>query len=105
MASADEVKQWVKEGIAEVEWGGEKFGPYLGRIQASSSDAAYYARQAAQQTADITRPTDRKAVDGQVSLRQEVADAKSIGIESQARLDQLEAKVDQILGLLEAQRG
>ena len=59
----------------------------------------------AQRAADITRPTDRKAVDGQVSLRQEVADAKSIGIESQARLDQLEAKVDQILGLLEAQRG
>nr|DAT51182.1 MAG TPA: signaling protein [Caudoviricetes sp.] len=105
MASKDEVKQWVKEGVAELDWGGEKFGPYLGRIQANSSDAAYYAKQAAQQTADITRPNDPKAVNGQVSLRQELADDKSIGIENQARLNQLEAKVDQILGLLEAQRG
>lgn len=105
MASKDEVKQWVKEGVAELDWGGEKFGPYLGRIQANSSDAVYYAKQAAQQTADITRPNDPKAVNGQVSLRQELADDKSIGIENQARLNQLEAKVDQILGLLEAQRG
>ena len=105
MASKDEVKQWVKEGVAELDWGGEKFGPYLGRIQANSSDAAYYAKQAAQQTAGITRPNDPKAVNGQVSLRQELADDKSIGIENQARLNQLEAKVDQILGLLEAQRG
>lgn len=105
MASKDEVKQWVKEGVAELDWGGEKFGPYLGRIQANSSDAAYYAKQAARQTADITRPNDPKAVNGQVSLRQELADGKSIGIENQARLNQLEAKVDQILGLLETQRG
>ena len=106
VTSKDEVKQWVKEGVAELDWGGEKFGPYLGRIQQNSADAAYYARQSARQTADIRRPTDMNAdSDGNVSVRRELADTKTLALSNEERVKRVEEKIDRVLAALEAQRG
>lgn len=93
----------VREAIGGINWGSENFGSYLGRMQKSASDAAYYAHQAASQTAPVTRPGDPAADSrGQVSIRQEIADAKTLDRANAARLDQLEAKLDRITSLLES---
>lgn len=106
MASKDEIKLWVKEAVTDIDWGGEKFGPYLGRIQRNSADAAYYAHQSAQQTADIRRPADVNADgDGNVSVRRELADTKTLALSNEERVKRVEEKIDRVLAALEAQHG
>lgn len=98
--------------IASTTWGAQ-FGDAsdtakgrLGTAATRADAAASWAYGAMTQTLPIHRPDDPAAdSNGDVSLRQEIADSKTLGLENRAKLIHLEGKVDQILGLLEAQRG
>ena len=93
--------QAVREGVGGLNWGNETFGAYLGRMQAACQTAAYYAHQAATQTAPITRPGDPSADSrGQVVIRQEIADAKTRITAVQAQMEELRNGMAQLTELI-----
>lgn len=93
--------QAVREGVGGLNWGDEKFGAYLGRMQAACQTAAYYAHQAATQTASITRPGDPSADSrGQVVIRQEIADAKTRITAVQAQMEELRNSISVLADLV-----
>jgi len=103
---ADEVYKLVQKAIAELNWGGEKFGPYLGRLQQNAAAAAQNARQAAVNTADVHRPGDPKAdARGDKPLRQETADALSEVRKLAAEVDKLRADVAGVLAAVNTLAG
>lgn len=96
-----ELIQAVREGVGGLNWGNETFGAYLGRMQAACQTAAYYAHQAATQTAPITRPGDPAADSrGQVVIRQEIADAKTRITSVQAQMEELRNSMAHLVELV-----
>lgn len=96
-----ELIQAVREGVGGLNWGNETLGAYLGRMQAACQTAAYYAHQAATQTAPITRPGDPSADSrGQVVIRQEIADAKTRITAVQAQVEELRNSMAQLVELV-----
>lgn len=96
-----ELIQAVREGVGGLNWGNETFGAYLGRMQAACQTAAYYAHQAATQTAPITRPGDPSADSrGQVVIRQEIADAKTRITAVQAQMEELRNSISVLADLV-----
>lgn len=90
----DRIARATQEKIFKAEYGGsdDTFGDRVSKLVLLGSDAAYYAKQAAQQTADIKRPVGDPPVPTMISLRQEVADSKTM----------LLALGGQVAGLVEA---
>ena len=76
----DKIAKATQEKIFKAEYGGpdDTFGDRVSKLVLLGSDAAYYAKQAAQQTADIKRPVGDPPVPTMISLRQEVADSKTM---------------------------
>ena len=90
------------------EYGGpdDTVGKRISKLIEYGSESAYFSRQAAERVGVVYRPGDKRADEnGNISLRQEIADTKTLALDNDARVKALDAKVDQILGLLEAQRG
>lgn len=90
------------------EYGGpdDTVGKRISKLIEYGSESAYFSKQAAERVGVIYRPGDKRADEnGNISLRQEIADTKTLALDNDARVKALDAKLDQILGLLEAQRG
>ena len=98
--------------IASTTWGAQ-FGDAsdtakgrLGTAATRADAAASWAYGAMTQTLPIHRPGDPNAdANGDVSIRQEIADAKTLALANKAAVKALDAKVDRILAALEAQHG
>lgn len=98
--------------IASTTWGAQ-FGDAsdtakgrLGTAATRADAAASWAYGAMTQTLPIHRPDDPNAdANGDVSIRQEIADAKTLGQANQAAIKELNDKIDRVLTALEAQRG
>lgn len=97
--------------IASTTWGAQ-FGDAsdtakgrLGTAATRADAAASWAYGAMTQTAPIHRPDDPAAdSNGDVSLRQEVADSKTLALENKQAIEDLGSKIDQILAALGGDR-
>nr|DAQ80096.1 MAG TPA: Penicillin-insensitive murein endopeptidase [Caudoviricetes sp.] len=97
--------------IASTTWGAQ-FGDAsdtakgrLGTAATRADAAASWAYGAMTQTAPIHRPGDPAAdSNGDVSLRQEIADSKTLALENRQAIKDLGSKIDQILAALGGDR-
>lgn len=90
------------------EYGGpdDTVGKRISKLIEYGSESAYFSKQAAERVGVVYRPGDKKADEnGNISLRQEIADTKTLALSHDTQLTRLEEKVDRLVTLLEAQRG
>lgn len=95
----------IASGVWAAEFGNsnDTAGKRLGTAAIRADDAASWAYAAMTQTAGILRPNDRNADrNGYVSLRQEIADSKTLGQENKEAITDLNSKLDRILAILNA---
>ena len=97
--------------IASTTWGAQFGGGddtakgRLGTAATRADAAASWAYGAMTQTLPIHRPDDPEAdSNGDVSLRQEIADSKTLGLENRQAIKDLGSKIDQILAALGGDR-